>query len=83
MTLLAPLMCLCPAAISRANVDTALIISVDVSSSVDDRRYQLQMQGITAALEDKDVIEAIFTGPQGAIEFTMLTWTDKPQVAIP
>ena len=68
---------------ATADVDTALIISVDVSSSVDERRYQLQMEGIAAALEDKSVIEAILAGPQAAIQFIMLTWTDKAQVAIP
>jgi hypothetical protein len=35
-----------------AGVDTALIVSVDVSGSVDDRRYALQMDGIAAALEE-------------------------------
>jgi hypothetical protein len=64
-------------------VDTALVISVDVSNSVDEHRYKLQMDGIAAALEDKEVIEAIVNGPQGGILISMITWADRPRVAIP
>ena len=31
-------------------VDTALIVSIDVSNSVDEHRYKLQIEGIAAAL---------------------------------
>lgn len=67
----------------QAEVDTALIVSVDVSNSVDEHRYKLQMEGIAAALEDSTVLEAILTGPRGGIVFTMVTWADRPQVAVP
>lgn len=66
-----------------ADVDTALVVSVDVSNSVDEHRYKLQMEGIAAALEDPTVQEAILTGPRGGIVFTMVTWADRPQVAVP
>lgn len=66
-----------------AEVDTALVVSVDVSNSVDEHRYRLQMEGIAAALEDPTVQEAILTGPRGGIVFTMVTWADRPQVAVP
>jgi hypothetical protein len=64
-------------------VDTALIVSVDVSNSVDESRYKLQMEGIAQALEDKDVLDSILNGPQGGILFSMVTWADRPQIAIP
>ena len=64
-------------------VDTALIVSVDVSNSVDEHRYKLQMEGIAQALEDKDVLGAILNGPQGGILFSMVTWADRPQIAVP
>lgn len=64
-------------------VDTALVISVDVSNSVDDRRYELQMQGIAAALEDDGVVGAILNGPLGSILVTLVTWSDRPNVALP
>lgn len=69
--------------VAHADVDTALIVSVDVSSSVDERRYQLQMGGIAGALQDKHVVDAILSGPHASILFTMLAWTDKPKVVVP
>jgi hypothetical protein len=68
---------------SLPDVDTALIVSVDVSNSVDEHRYKLQMEGIAQALEDKSVLDAILNGPQGGILFSMVTWADRPRVAVP
>ncbi len=64
-------------------VDTALVVAVDVSSSVDEKRYRLQMEGIATALEDPDVLKAIFNGPQGGILFSMMAWSDKPNFIVP
>jgi hypothetical protein len=64
-------------------VDTALVVSVDVSNSVDENRYRLQMEGIAAALEDPGVIDAITNGPNGGIMFSMVTWADKPNFTLP
>lgn len=64
-------------------VDTALIVSVDVSNSVDDARYKLQMEGIARALEDPDVIQAIIGGAKGGILFSMVTWADQAKVNLP
>jgi hypothetical protein len=64
-------------------VDTALIVSVDVSNSVDAHRYKLQMEGIAQALEDPSVIDAIIGGAKGGILFSMVTWADKPRISIP
>ncbi len=66
-----------------AEVDTALIVSVDVSNSVDAHRYRLQMEGIAKALEDPEVLKAILSGPQGGILIAMVTWADKPRLALP
>lgn len=63
-------------------VDTALVVSVDVSNSVDAKRYRLQMEGIANALEDPEVLKAILNGPNGAILFSMVTWADKPRQVI-
>lgn len=64
-------------------VDTALVVSVDVSNSVDEHRYKLQMEGIAQAFEDPMVLQAILNGPQGGIFVSMVTWADKPRVAVP
>ena len=64
-------------------VDTALVISVDVSNSVDETRYKLQLEGIAKALEDDSVIEAILTGGRGGILISLVMWADKPKISIP
>ncbi len=81
---LAATMPLASIAVSQeAQVDTALIVAVDVSSSVDADRYKLQMEGIAKALEDPGVIQAIAGGPNGGILFSMVTWADRPSIALP
>jgi len=64
-------------------VDTALVISIDVSSSVNDERYRLQLEGIAAALEDPGVITSVLSGPIGNIAVAVVTWADDPRLAIP
>ena len=68
---------------AAVEVDTALIVSVDVSSSVDSARYVLQMEGIAAALEDKGVLDAVLGGPRGGILFSMITWADHAKLVVP
>jgi hypothetical protein len=70
-------------AVAPLEVDTALIVSVDVSNSVDEHRYKLQMEGIAKALEDPEVLKAILNGPQGGILVAMVTWADKPRLSLP
>lgn len=72
-----------PAAAMQTGVDTALVVAVDVSSSVDERRYRLQLEGIAAALQDPGVLSAILGGPRGAILFALVTWADRPKLAMP
>jgi hypothetical protein len=64
-------------------VDTALIVAIDVSNSVDEQRYRLQMEGIAQALEDPGVIQAIVGGAKGGILFSLVTWSDQPTVNLP
>lgn len=68
---------------SENGVDIALVVSVDVSESVDDKRFALQMNGIASALEDPAVIATITSGPNGAILLTLVAWADKSEAAIP
>ncbi len=63
--------------------DTALILAVDVSNSVDAERYRLQMEGIARALEDPGVINAISSGPNGGILLTLVEWADGADQTIP
>ncbi len=64
-------------------VDTALVMAVDISQSVDENRYRLQMEGIAQALEDPEVIRVVTSGPRHAILFTLIGWADRPQVLLP
>lgn len=70
-------------AVSSEEVDTALIVAIDVSNSVDDQRYKLQMEGIAQALEDPGVIQAIVGGAKGGILFSLVTWSDQAKVNLP
>lgn len=63
--------------------DTALVMAVDISQSVDEERYRLQMEGIALALEDPDVVRTITGGPNRAIVFTLLGWADRARVLLP
>ncbi|MBK9078859.1 MAG: DUF1194 domain-containing protein [Hyphomicrobium sp.] len=83
---IAALVCLCAAPTSHSAedaVDTALVIAVDVSQSVDEVRYKIQMDGIAAAFEDSDVIAAITGGTHGKILVTLVTWSDSATTALP
>lgn len=66
-----------------AEIDTALILAVDISDSVSTERYRLQMEGIARALEDPGVINAIESGPRGAIGFALVEWSDTAELTIP
>lgn len=71
-----------PARAGFEPVDTALVIAVDVSNSVDERRYRLQMEGIATALEDPSVVGTVLNGAQGAILVSLVAWSDRPQMAL-
>ena len=63
-----------PAAAQTA-VDLQLVLAVDASGSVDQRRFELQMQGYVAAFRDPRVLYAIQSGATQAIAVTMVQWT--------
>lgn len=67
----------------ETGIDTALAVAVDVSQSVDQERYALQIEGIARALEDPQVIAAITSGQRAAILFAMIAWSDTPVVVVP
>lgn len=71
-----------PPAVKPA-ADVALVLAVDVSQSVDDARYRLQMDGIAQALEDPAIIATITGGQTGRILLAMVVWADRAELAIP
>jgi hypothetical protein len=60
---------------SPSDVDLQLVLAVDASGSVDKTRYGLQKGGYAAAFRDRQVLNAIRSGPAQAISVTMVEWT--------
>jgi Protein of unknown function (DUF1194) len=60
---------------AQTAVDLQLVLAVDASGSVDERRFELQKQGYVAAFRDPQVLSAIRSGPRQAIAVTMVQWT--------
>jgi Protein of unknown function (DUF1194) len=62
-------------AFAQTAVDLQLVLAVDASGSVDQRRFELQQQGYVAAFRDPRVLRAIQSGATQAIAVTMVQWT--------
>ena len=65
----------CTPAFAQTAVDLQLVLAVDASGSVDQRRFELQQQGYVAAFRDPRVLHAIQSGATQAIAVTMVQWT--------
>jgi hypothetical protein len=75
LALVAASLALCAAARAAEQVDLLLVLSSDVSRSVDTRKFQLQREGYAAALSNPRVIEAIRSGPHGKIAICFVEWS--------
>jgi hypothetical protein len=64
-------------------VDTALVLAVDVSGSIDAERYALQMEGIAKAFEDREVQNLILSGPHRSMFVALVEWSNTASVAVP
>ena len=53
----------------------ALVLALDVSGSVDNEEYDLQMTGIAMALEDPEVQQAILALPSAHVELAVFEWS--------
>lgn len=53
----------------------ALVLALDVSSSVDAEEYDLQRLGLAAALDAEDVRQAILTGAPGFVALSVFEWS--------
>ncbi len=62
-----------PARAAQA-VDVALVLAADVSRSINDGEFALQRRGYAAAIANPRVIEAIGSGPHGAIAISFVEW---------
>ena len=55
-----------------AQADLALVLAVDVSSSVNEDRFKLQREGIAEGLESENGLAAIAGGPHQTIELAIM-----------
>lgn len=63
--------------------DLALVLAMDVSESMDEERFNLQMDGVASALGASDVEESILSGPHKAILISLVQWSNRPVVSLP
>jgi len=62
--------------------EIALVLAIDVSGSVDDREYRIQMQGLAEGLRDGAVSEALVAG-EAAVTVLHWTGTSRQEVVVP
>jgi Ca-activated chloride channel family protein len=65
-----------------AACDLALVLAVDVSGSVGDDEYRIQMRGIAAALRDGEVSEALVRG-QAALLLLQWSSVSRQEIVLP
>jgi len=58
-----------------AGVDMLLVVSLDVSASVDSSEYELMRLGLARTLLSPDVAQAISAGSHGAIAISIMQWS--------
>jgi Protein of unknown function (DUF1194) len=58
-------------------VDLELILAVDISYSVDENEARKQRDGYVSALQNKEVVDAIRSGPHGRIAVIYVEWADS------
>ena len=62
------------AVVVPVTVDAAIVLAADVSRSIDDEEFALQRQGYADAIQGQQLIDAISTGPHGAIALAYVEW---------
>lgn len=58
----------------RPAVDVALVLAVDASGSISPAEFQLQKEGIAAAITNEEVLGAISAGREGRIAIAYVEW---------
>jgi len=74
-TLIALALLSAPAALAAEPVDLLLVLSSDVSRSVDHPKFLLQREGYAAAVSNTQVLDAIKSGPHGKIALCFVEWS--------
>src|SRR5262249_11932315 len=72
---LVSILCVLRAASAAEPVDLMLVLSVDVSRSIDHPKFLLQRDGYQAAIADPHLIDAIKSGAPGKIALAFVEWS--------
>jgi Protein of unknown function (DUF1194) len=64
-------------------VDLELVLAVDISRSMDQDEHALQRNGYVEAFRDKNVINALLSGPEARIAVTYMEWAAETYPTIP
>ncbi|MEM0948674.1 MAG: DUF1194 domain-containing protein [Pseudomonadota bacterium] len=75
MRVLCAVASLCNPGWAEAACRLALVLALDVSGSVDQREYRLQLDGIAAALDTPEVRGAILALPDAHVELAVFEWS--------
>lgn len=59
--------------------DTALLLAVDVSNSVDAAEYRLQVDGLADALRDPEIVQALI---DGQVQLAVMQWSGAERQAL-
>ena len=62
--------------------ETALVLTIDVSNSIDTAEYRLQTDGLADALMDPEIVDAMVAG-QNMVAVVQWSGADKQTVSIP
>jgi Protein of unknown function (DUF1194) len=66
----------------QSRSDLALVLAVDASGSINEREFAVQLNGIANAFRQREVIDAIQSGPIGTIEVALLLWGGEINQAV-
>lgn len=61
---------------ARQEIDSAVVLAIDVSGSVSEERLRLQRQGYADALRNPGLLDAVRGGPLGKIALTFVEWSE-------
>lgn len=75
--MLAFLAALLVAGVAQAQCRLALVLALDVSSSVNEYEYDLQRRGLALALDAPDVRQAILNGAPGDVALAVYEWSGR------
>ncbi len=65
------------AAEATVAVDAAVVLAADVSRSIDDGEFAMERRGYAEAIESRQLLDAITTGPHGAIALAYVEWAGE------